>query len=68
MKLKKYFRKTSINKKYLEFCRLTQKYPIMAKAQLRWFWYCETMPDRFRHLVWYCNFAKKYGLYVDVKG
>lgn len=64
--IRKLFRKTSINKEYLEFCRLTQKYPAMAGAKLRYFWYCSSMEDKFRHLGWYCKFAKKYGLNIKV--
>ena len=64
----KKFRKTSINKEYLDLCRLVQKYPEICIGKVRQFFYCNYIENRYKHLGWFCKFTKKYGLSINVRG
>lgn len=64
----KHFRKTSINKEYLDLCRLAQKYPEICIGKVRQFFYCNYIENLYKHLGWFCKFTKKYGLSIKVRG
>ena len=66
--MKKLFRKTSLNKDYYDLCRNTQRCPMVAGIEARYFFYTMCIEDLYRHLSWYVGFAKKNGLVLKVKG